>query len=276
MEQRVKELETKFSKEQKDVIRKNDLNEKIRQLQDEDKKVSIVPRLAMFGERYLLKNIKINLLNFCSSEINLLQLAELRPKQRTKESEKQRQREHASEEEERLSGNISSFTGEVTALKNLQNEIEKSKEALDESNMDTIDDKLKKLEEKKKEKEGSINELQPEIERVIRKINDQESQKKVIQGNIDLYHARQNLQELEKEVKGLQEELKQIEGYDKAIKEWEVAHSKKIELDEEKLRLEGRREGFREQMMLIKVRIQLKICCLHHKAQRMLAISSAS
>jgi DNA repair exonuclease SbcCD ATPase subunit len=72
MEQRVKELETKFSKEQKDVIRKNELNEKIRQLQDEDKKVSIVPRLAMFGERYLLKNIKINLLNFCSLEINLL------------------------------------------------------------------------------------------------------------------------------------------------------------------------------------------------------------
>lgn len=272
MEQRVKELETKFSKEQKDVIRKNELNEKIRQLQDEDKKVSIVPRHAMFGLQYLLKNIK----KLAGSPQLGDQLAELRPKQRTKESEKQKQREHASEEEERLSGNISSFTGEVTSLKNLQHEIEKCKEALDESNMDTIDDKLKKLEEKKKEKEGSINELQPEIERVIRKINDQESQKKVIQGNIDLYHARQNLQELEKEVKGLQEELKQIEGYDKAIKEWEVAHSKKIELDEEKLRLEGRREGFREQMMLIKVRIQLKVFCFHHVAQRMLAISSAS
>lgn len=206
----VKDREARFAEEQQAASRKTELNESIRKWQEDEKKV---------GE----------------------QMAALRPKVRAKEQEKQKQREHAKEEEERLSKNTTGFSVEVSGLDTLQENIQRFADNLEENNLDALNEKLAKLDDKKKEKESGVKAIEPELERVIRSINDQESHRKLIQGNIDLIQVRARMKELKKEIDGLKEDLEKIDGHDVAIQEYEAAKETKSQVLDSKARLEGRR-----------------------------------
>lgn len=177
----------------------------------------------------------------------------LRPKLRAKELEKQKQREHAKEEEERISENVSKFSNERLSLESVHNDIEQLARDQEDSNLDSLNAKLEKLQAKKAEKEQRITDLEPELERVVRSINDQESHRKLIQGNIDLIQMRQRRKELEKQMEGLREDLEQIEGREVATQEFKAATNRKEEVVDAKARLEGRRGGFVEQIHALKV-----------------------
>jgi chromosome segregation ATPase len=181
------------------------------------------------------------------------QASNLRPKLRAKEMEKQKQREHAKEEEERISENVSKISNERLSLESVHTDIERLARNQEDSNLDSLNAKLEKLQSKRAEKEQRIKDLEPELERVVRSINDQESHRKLIQGNIDLIHMRQRRKELEKQMEGLRDDLEQIEGREVATREFKAASNRKEEVVDAKARLEGRRGGFVEQIHALKV-----------------------
>ena len=181
------------------------------------------------------------------------QSAALRPKLRAKELEKSKQRQHSKDEEERLSDLVNNFVGDVSSLKNIEAEIERSAESQQESNLAVLGEKLSKLERKKDEREESIAALEPELQKAIRSINDQETQRKLIQGGIEVMNLRQRLQDLKKEMSGVREDLEQIEGHAVATKEFNAATERKEQMLDQKARLEGRRGGFVDQIHTLKV-----------------------
>jgi len=225
LEQVLKEKEHKFKEEQRSTTRKKELNESISKWQEEEKKL-------------------------------IDQASALRPKLRAKETERQRQREHAKEEEEGISDNVSKFSSERLSLEGTHSGIERAAREQDVSNLDSLNANLDKLQGKKKEKEQRIKELEPELERVIRSINDQESHRKLIQGNIELIQMRQRKKELKKAMDSLNEDLAQIPGCDVAAKEFKAAKNRKDELGDAKARLEGRRGGFVEQIHTLKRKLK--------------------
>mmetsp|Transcript_27257 Transcript_27257/g.40242 ORF Transcript_27257/g.40242 Transcript_27257/m.40242 type:complete len:1418 (-) Transcript_27257:229-4482(-) len=223
-EQLVKDREAKFAKEKQALMRRTELNEKINQWQDEEKKI-------------------------------VDQMASLRPKIRVKENEKQKQREHSKEEEERLSSNVSSFTGQLSSLKNLDQDIAKSdaNNSDHKASLETIEHKLQILKDQKKEQEARLkDELQPELDRIQRSIADQESHRTMISGNLELLKYQEKLKSLEKEMNNLEHELENIEGHDVAMQEYAEASKRKAKLLDTKARLEGRRGGFAEQIRSLK------------------------
>ena len=181
------------------------------------------------------------------------QSAALRPKLRAKELEKSKQRQHSKDEEERLSDLVNNFVGEISSLSNIEAEIERSAETQQESNLAVLGEKLSKLDRKKEEREESIAALEPELQKAIRSINDQETQRKLIQGSIEVMNLRQRLQDLKKEMSGVREDLEQIEGHAVATKEFNTATESKEQMLDQKARLEGRRGGFVDQIHTLKV-----------------------
>lgn len=242
MEQIAKDKEAKFKEEQSSALRKTELNDNIRQWQEEEKKVSVG------GDNHN---------SFTCSLISFLQLndqaAALRPKLRAKESEKSKQRQHAKDEEERLAEQVSSFVGEVASIVSVEADIKRTAQNLQDSNLDTLIDKLSELEQKKEEINEKISALESELQKAIRSTNDQERQRKLIQGSIEVMQLRQKLKDLKREMTALKEDLEQIEGHDVATKEFNAATELKEQLLDQKARLEGRRGGFVDQIHTLKV-----------------------
>ena len=116
-----------------------------------------------------------------------------------------------------------------------------------------MSEKLSKLDQKKDEREDKIAALDIELQRAIRSINDQDTQRKLIQGSIEVMHLRSRLQDLKKEMSGLREDLEQIEGHAVATKEFNSSTERKEQLLDQKARLEGRRGGFVDQIRTLKV-----------------------
>jgi chromosome segregation ATPase len=179
--------------------------------------------------------------------------AALRPKLRAKELEKSKQRQQAKDEEERLSDLVNTFVGEFSSINNVEVEIKRSADIQEESNLAILSEKLSKLDQKKDEREDKIAALDIELQRAIRSINDQDTQRKLIQGSIEVMHLRSRLQDLKKEMSGLREDLEQIEGHAVATKEFNSSTERKEQLLDQKARLEGRRGGFVDQIRTLKV-----------------------
>lgn len=187
------------------------------------------------------------------------QMASLRPKIRVKEKEKHKQREHAKEEEELLSSNVSNFTGQLSSLKSLDQEISKSnsKNSDHKASLEEIEKRLGIIEDNKKEEEARLkDELQPELDRIQRSIADQESHRKMISGNLELLKYHDKLKKLEKDMYDVEHELEAIQGHDVAMEEYAKASETKTKLLDGKARLEGRRGGFAEQIRGLKVNIK--------------------
>lgn len=126
--------------------------------------------------------------------------------------------------------------------------------------MAALSEKLSKLNRKKEEREENIVALEPELQKAIRSINDQDTQRKLIQGSIEVMNLRQRLQDLKKEMSGVREDLEQIEGHAVAAKEFNTATERKEQFLDQKARLEGRRGGFVDQIRTLKVSTLAIIC----------------
>jgi len=183
----------------------------------------------------------------------------LRPKIRVKEIEKHKQREYSKDEEERLSSNMSTFTGQMSSLKSLDHDISKSaiSDKSHNTSLELIAEKLQKLKDQKKEQELRLQDvLQPELNRIQRSIADQESHRAMISGNLELLKYHDKHKTLENEMDCLEEELQAIEGHDVAMQEYAQATKQKTKSLDTKARLEGRRGGFVEQIHHIKRKLQ--------------------
>jgi chromosome segregation ATPase len=176
--------------------------------------------------------------------------------------EKAKQRQHAKDEEERLAEQVNSFVGEVALIINIEADIKRAAQNLQDSNLDMLVGKLAELEQKKEEINDKISELDSQVQKAIRSINDQERQRKLIQGSIEVIQLRQKLKDLKREMIALKEDLEQIEGHDVAAKEFNTATERKEELLDQKARLEGRRGGFVDQIHTLKVSSRARFSAL--------------
>lgn len=179
----------------------------------------------------------------------------IRPKIRTKETDKQKHREFSKSEEEKLSSTLAKYSTDVSSFEGLTAQIERNIRSRETTSLDSLNGKIAKLREKLDERRSRLKDIEPELERVSRSINDQERHKKLLQENIGLFQARQRISDLQKEISRYQEDLEQVEGYASCDEDFSKATARKRSLEETKARHEGRRGGFIDQIRTLKVRI---------------------
>jgi len=221
-EQRVREKEIKYAEERKAQERKDELQE-------------IISRC---GE--LDKELHENILK-------------LKPVIKKKENEKQKHRDLAKDEEDRLSGVLINFNNDVSDLRSLNTEIiRNAKRCIDSNSLEALNEEIDKLKGRVAEKRSQLQELEPELESLNRSIEDQERHRKLIQENISLLEATHRIEDLKKEIESFENEKEKIEGYDTAAKELDEASARIVDLLDKKARKEGRRSGSIEQIRTLK------------------------
>jgi chromosome segregation ATPase len=244
MEQIAKDKESKFKEEQAAASRRAELNENVKMWQEEEKKVIYLFEIWSFWKATHLFLFKLS-----------DQIAALRPKLRAKESEKAKQRMHSKDLEEKMLNQMNDFLGEVSMINNLINEIERSMLSQGDDCLAQLESKLENIKNQKDKKEQEIAKLEPDLQKIIRSINDHESHRRQIQANIEVIGCRQRLKELSEEMDEFRQQLKRIEGHSIATSEFNTAIEGKEQLLDQKARLEGRRGGYVDQVHFLKVRL---------------------
>jgi len=220
-EQQAKELEAKHKQYQEAAERKKELNESIANCIEEDKKLQE-------------------------------QEVPIRQKIRAKQSDRQRMRTVAAEEEIRLNRLINEFSNDVQSLNSLTERIDRYLESNNEEEIEKLDSSLADVASSTREKENALKEMVPELQALQKKVSDQERHKKTIQDNIKLIKALDNVKKLRDELSVLEEELENLQGSNALNDDYASAMSSKKRHMEEKHRCEGRRLGYKDQQRNLK------------------------
>lgn len=184
------------------------------------------------------------------------QITPLKQKVRTKEKEKERMRNEATAEETRLSDILNKFVGEMNEIRRLNAQINEYTASDKPGELDKLKEQLEALADRSKEKMQAFKDLQPELDRITKNIEDQSRQKKIIEANIELIDASKRVGDLEKTIAALKEDIVQVEGQDTCEEEQRAAQRRKDELLSNKARHEGRRLGYVDQIRTLKRKLK--------------------
>ena len=132
-------------------------------------------------------------------------------------------------------------------------EVESYANSNKEQELDRINEKLSSLEQRMNLKKEELAVIAPELKAITKKIDDQELQKKVIKGNLELTQTRGNIEELEKAIGQMEKDMRAVEGYDTYAQNLESGQAKLSKLHEMRAHHEGRRGGLIEQIRSLKV-----------------------
>jgi DNA repair protein RAD50 len=113
--------------------------------------------------------------------------------------------------------------------------------------------KAYELDERKTEKQLEIESLQPDLDRLVKAVDDQERHKKNLKENIDLIISGQRIEELEKVITKLKQEASNVEGHDTCNEDFQRMSSRKEKMLSSKARLQGRRGKIVESIRSLKV-----------------------
>lgn len=157
---------------------------------------------------------------------------------------------HSSEDETRLSETLNAFLAEVKSLRDLNKLIEDYSASNKDTKLERISLDVAKINDdiqKKKEKSAS---LQPELEVATKAVNDQQRHETFLSQNIDLLEYEAQIEEIEKELSSLGEEVEKLDGYrsGSAQKKYDGLLAAIQEHASKKSRLEGRRQEIVEQI----------------------------
>lgn len=182
------------------------------------------------------------------------QIAPIQTKRRKKESEKQRSRSLATDEEQKLLSTISNFDGDVQILRDIVKQINHYTDSTKAQELDGISSKIAKIDERIQAKKGELLELEPTLESVKRAVDDQERRKKQLQQNIEILEARERMVAAEKEVEQLENKRDAIKGFDTASQKLAAASKRKDKLVEQRARADGIWKANVEQIRALQVR----------------------
>ena len=121
------------------------------------------------------------------------QIAPLNQRIEAKESQKNRARKLAEEEEKRITSTLSEFNNDVSSLQNIV-------DAIDEYVKSNSGDEVQRLESKKEDlvkmhasKNKEIETMMPDLNRLTKIVDDQEQQRKNLEDNIKVIHSKQKM-----------------------------------------------------------------------------------
>jgi DNA repair protein RAD50 len=157
------------------------------------------------------------------------------------------------EEEERLSSTVNSFIAVVKDIRGVMKQIDKYVVSSNEDELGNVVRKSEELVEKEKQKQSQLEQMQPELDSIVKAVDDQQRHKKNLKENIELIASGQRIEELQKEITKLEYDATNVEGRDTCYDDMEGLGKRKQEIMNAVARLEGRRGEILESIRSLKV-----------------------
>ena len=181
------------------------------------------------------------------------QLAPLAQKQKSIEMEKSRARALNKEEDDRISSILNTFILAMKELRVLDTNVETYLSSTAECEL--VSAKLQGAECNKKiqDKQNQINSIKPELDSLLKAIEDQESHKKNLKENIDVINANNAINALSKHILHLEEKATGICGHDTLFQDIARLRSQRESIIKSTARLEGRKGEILESIRSAKV-----------------------
>ena len=186
------------------------------------------------------------------------QIAPLQQRIQKKESDKDRARKLAEDEENSFSSTLNSFNNDVTALQSIVDSIEDYDKTNSQDDINKIEEEKKKLIEKSDAKMMEIKKLRPDIKRLAEIVDNQQQQKQNLEENITLVQSLQKIKLYNKELKEIKTELSQHESLNSLERDLQSLGKQNNGLIESKARLEGRRGEVIDNQRALKRKLQAK------------------
>jgi len=115
-----------------------------------------------------------------------------------------------------------------------------------------LTDDLNENEEMVTEKKKALRDLAPTVNALEKKLDDQSRHKKNLQNNIKVFQQVTKEKDLVEEKAKINEEIELIEGSDDSQAKYNAANKKIRDLEDKRNRAEGRRNGVKDQVKLLK------------------------
>lgn len=221
MDKRSKEKEERFNEEQKSGLRRNELNELVSKSQQEDKKLDE-------------------------------EMTPLRRQCLAKESDLKRLRASNKMEEDRLNRILNEFTRDAQKFDDLNDKIRRQDESNNSAHQERLNVDLSEIEGSIAEKKSALKEMQPHVELLKKRIDDQDRHRKNIENNIKVFEQRAQEQLLILRKEEFDDHLRHIKESDGVQEKFNAAQSRIRELQDKIARAEGRRSGVKEQVRNLK------------------------
>jgi len=174
-------------------------------------------------------------------------------KRTKKESDKQRQRALAKEQEEKKMSTLSSFQKDFDSLREIVDSIEAFEQSSKPQELQKIQGKVDKIVSRINAKKKEQEDLHPKVESVRRSVEDQERYKTNLQRNIDILAAGESIKVLEKDIADQYEKRRNIEGVDTAHDRFQTVKAQREELLQKKARCDGLFSSHVEQIRALQV-----------------------
>lgn len=132
-------------------------------------------------------------------------------------------------------------------------EIDSDVSSNNEEELGRIQQKLLTLDESMKQKKAESAMILPELNAINKKVEDQVSHKKMIEGNLKVIEIRGKIEVLRKDIAQMEKDRNAVEGYDTYVQNAENVQARLSKLHERRAYHEGRRGGIIDQMRSLKV-----------------------
>lgn len=187
------------------------------------------------------------------------QLQTLNSKKREKQSDRDRFRKLTNDELQGRRDKLRKFDNDVSSLRQIQTEIDAYEESNKEEDLQRINEKIASLAQRLEAKNKELVSIKPKLNAINETINDQESQKKLIENNIKLIGMQEDIAQLKEDVAQLTADASKVKGHDTYEKALTDLQEELDELKQQRSHHEGRRTGFCEQIKSLKVSAKQKL-----------------
>ena len=186
-------------------------------------------------------------------------LQKLNSKKREKQADRDRFRKLTNDELQGRRDKLRKFDNDVSSLRQIQTEIDAYEESNKEEDFARINEKISSLAQRLEAKNTELLSIKPKLRAINEKINDQESQKKLIENNIKLIDMQEDIAKLEEDVAQLTADASKVKGHDTYEKALSDLQKELDKLNQSRSHHEGRRAGFVEQIRSLKVSDKQKL-----------------
>jgi len=214
-EKLLREKETKFARDREASERKIMLQEKIKSLEEEDRKLQ--------------------------SEIS-----PLRQKIMAKETDKDRMRSNAKAEEDEMNEKLTQYSRYVNKFRDLSAQIDNYLGSDKAEDLEKVRSEIKRIEDEIRDTERAGENIEAELEEFKQDLDNSGTRKKLIEGNIQVCEIQENIELLEENNARIQDEIDAISGFETSSQELRDAEAKKLQLEMARSRCEGQLSNLRE------------------------------
>ncbi len=157
------------------------------------------------------------------------------------------------EEDDRISSTMNSFIGAVKELRSIDSTIERYQSSTTEDELLNVDRKSAEFVKKAEEKKEQLNAIVPELDRLVKAVEDQERCKKNLKENIEIIIAKDVIEKLVEDISRLEGKLANMDGHETVYDDIAGLRSRRELIIMTTATLEGRRGEILESVRSIKV-----------------------